>query len=81
MPTWQQPTSEADLLTIQEVASSLRVHPSTVSHYIKLGLLAAIELPSGGKRIPRTELQRILSQTTTTNVQPSQKAKHGKQSS
>lgn len=52
------------LLTVQEVAQSLRVNEATVRRWIKIGALDAIKLPHGGKReiyrIRQTTLDSIL---------------------
>lgn len=39
-----------ELLTVQEVASHLRVDDTTVRRWVKTGALAAITLPGRGKR-------------------------------
>jgi excisionase family DNA binding protein len=41
---------KGELLTVQEVASRLRVNEATVRRWIKNGSLAAIKLPHRGKR-------------------------------
>lgn len=43
-------THESKLLTVGEVARILRVDPTTVRRYIKLGVLEAVALPSAGKK-------------------------------
>jgi excisionase family DNA binding protein len=62
--------SFAELLTIQEVASLLRVDEATVRRWIKQGILAAITLPHAGKRelhrIKRTTLEQVLTPTGAT---------------
>ena len=47
------------LLTVQEVAQQLRVNEATVRRWVKIGALAAIKLPHGGKR----EVYRIRQST------------------
>ena len=42
--------SEADLLTVREVAQKLRVDDTTVRRWIKNGVLEAITLPHRGAR-------------------------------
>jgi excisionase family DNA binding protein len=49
----------SDLLTPNEVAELLRVHPATVTRWIRLGLIEAMRLPGGTYRIPRSELERL----------------------
>jgi excisionase family DNA binding protein len=49
----------SDLLTTVEVAQMLRVHRSTVTRYVRLGLLRSMRLPSGVIRIPRSEVERL----------------------
>jgi excisionase family DNA binding protein len=40
-----------DLLTVSEVARTLRVDDTTVRRWIKQGILKAISLPHKGKRV------------------------------
>jgi len=80
LPRFDQPEQEADLLTVREVARRLRVDQKTVYRYIDWGLVEAIRLPGKGKRIRRTELNRLLSQTTTNQAQASQQPQHDEQS-
>jgi excisionase family DNA binding protein len=53
-----------DFLTVQEVASRLRVNEATVRRWIKNGSLAAIKLPHRGKReiyrVRRSTIQTVL---------------------
>jgi excisionase family DNA binding protein len=49
-----------ELLTTAEVAKLLRVSQSTVQRWISLGQLPAIRLPSGGFRIRREAVERLL---------------------
>ena len=67
MPTWNQPPEEANLLTIPEVAKQLRVNRVTVWRWTISGQIASRKLPSGGRRIPRSEVDRILAQRTIPN--------------
>ncbi len=55
-----------DLLTVHEVALSLRVDDSTIRRWIKRGTLPAITLPSGGGR----PLYRIARQALDALVSP-----------
>lgn len=54
----------SSLMTVEEVASQLRVNVATVRRWIKRGLLAAVTLPHAGKRecyrIPRETVQAVL---------------------
>ncbi|HZU66715.1 MAG TPA: helix-turn-helix domain-containing protein [Ktedonobacteraceae bacterium] len=54
-----------ELLTVQEVASILRVDQTTVRRWIKEGTLPSIRLPHRGKReiyrVRRSTLNEILS--------------------
>jgi len=50
------------LLTPAEVARELAVTPQTVRRYIAQGRLSCSRLPSGRIRIPRAEVERMLSQ-------------------
>jgi excisionase family DNA binding protein len=51
-----------DLLTTNEAARMLRVSRATVTRWVRLGQLRAVRLPSGGIRIPRKEIERLLRQ-------------------
>ena len=55
---------EADLLTVGEVATQLRVDDTTVRRWIKSGVLEAISLPHSGirqaYRIRRSTLEALL---------------------
>ena len=50
----------SDLLTPKEVAELLRVHPATVTRWIRLGQIRAVRLPAGTYRIPSEEVERLL---------------------
>ena len=56
--------NEADLLTVREVAQTLRVDDTTVRRWIKNGVLEAITLPHKGLRqayrIRRATLNALL---------------------
>ena len=45
---------DTELLTLEEVARRLRVHPSTVGRWLDAGALKHIELPRAGKQQRRT---------------------------
>jgi excisionase family DNA binding protein len=51
---------EADLLSTVEVAQMLRISRSTVTRYVRLGLVKSMRLPSGVIRIPRSEVERLM---------------------
>lgn len=59
---------EDDLLTPDEVATVLRVHPSTVRHWLRNGTISGIVLTVGEKkgrerrwyRVPRTIVEHLL---------------------
>lgn len=73
MPTYEQPMDEVELLTVREVATLLRVDVSTVTRWVTDGVLAAIRLPGGGIRIPRSAVDAILHppEYSTSNSSPS----------
>ena len=62
--------SLAELLTVKEVASLLRVDEATVRRWIKNGILEAITLPHAGTReqhrIKRTTLEQLYTSTVST---------------
>lgn len=49
-----------DLLTVDEVADILVLHPRTVTRYCREGRLPYVELPSGRIRIHRSDLDALL---------------------
>ncbi len=54
-----------DLLTIEQVAERLQLHPDTVRRYIRERKLAAIRLSSTNMRVRRSELDRFLKERET----------------
>ncbi|GCE12694.1 helix-turn-helix domain-containing protein [Tengunoibacter tsumagoiensis] len=62
--------SDADLLTVNEVAQRLRVDDTTVRRWIKSGVLDAIPLPHSGVRqayrVRRTTLDALLADPAPT---------------
>lgn len=53
-------TNSSSVLTVKEVAQKLRVHDTTVRHWIEKGALKAIRLPGGVYRIKENTLQHLL---------------------
>ena len=47
--------------TVAEVAAALKVNPKTVTRWISAGEVFAFRLPSGMLRIPKAEVERLLS--------------------
>jgi len=47
-------------LSTGEAAAALEVSPQTVRRWIANGQLSVVQLPSGVFRIPRSEIERIL---------------------
>lgn len=62
-----------DLLTVSEVATSLRVDDTTVRRWIKNGILEAITLPHAGER-QSYRIKRATLETVLHTTQPSQTA-------
>ena len=56
---------EDDLLTIEQVAERLQLHPDTVRRYIREKKLAAIRLSSTNMRVRKSELDRFLKERET----------------
>lgn len=52
--------SSGDLLTVPEVANTLRVRQETVRIYIKEGYLKAVTLPGGEYRVLEGDLKTLL---------------------
>lgn len=52
-----------ELLTVQQVASRLKLNPETVRRWLREGRLRGIRFGgSGGYRIPQSEVERFLAQ-------------------
>ena len=49
-----------ELLTVEEVADELKLHPDTVRRYIREKKLRSIRLSNTAHRIRRSELERFL---------------------
>lgn len=47
------------LLTISRASELLSVHPGTLRRWIRKGQLSAVRLPSGGVRVPASEISAI----------------------
>lgn len=56
-------TRDIELMTTSEVAQALRVDSSTVRRWAATGAIAAVRLPNGTFRIPRTALDELLAPT------------------
>src|SRR5262245_32132851 len=59
---WEGMSDAHELLTANEAAKLLRVHPSTVRRWVGLGQIPAVRLPSGQIRVPRQAVERLLRQ-------------------
>lgn len=49
-----------ELLTVEEVAQSLKVRRETIRRYIKKGYLKAVMLPGGDYRLRERDIQKLL---------------------
>ena len=65
------------LLTVQDVAATLRVTPDTVRHYIREGALEAIRLPGGSFRIPEEQVAALAGSPTAVGRQEDQQIVSG----
>jgi excisionase family DNA binding protein len=54
-----------ELLTVEQVAAELQMHPDTVRRYIREKKLRAVRLSSRDLRIRRSELDRFLKERET----------------
>ena len=54
------PPPENDLISKQEAANLLGVHPRTIDNYVRRGLLKPKFLPTGQKRFYRADVLRLL---------------------
>ena len=52
-----------DTLTAPEVAAYLRVDVHTVQRWLRQGLMAGVRTPGGDWRIPRSEVEKMLTTT------------------
>lgn len=57
--------SDDDLLTIEQVAERLQLHPDTVRRYIREKKLTAIRLSNTNMRVRKSELDRFLRERET----------------
>lgn len=57
------------LLTTEEVAEALRVHPNTVRQWVTAGRLAAIPYPGRSRRFRREDVDRLFDAQTSVPVQ------------
>ena len=48
------------LIAVGKVAEQFQVTPATVRNWVEKGYLHAVRLPSGQRRIPETEVVRML---------------------
>ena len=56
---------EDELLTIEQVAERLQLHPDTVRRYVREKKIKAIQLSKTNLRIRNSELQRYLKERET----------------
>jgi excisionase family DNA binding protein len=56
------PNMENDVLTLNEAAMILRVHPRTLVRWSKAGMIRIIPVPKG-YRVDRAEIERFKQQT------------------
>ncbi len=51
---------DEELLTVDEAAQIMRVHPRTIRGYVKAGEMAVVEIGKREYRIRRAELNRFI---------------------
>jgi excisionase family DNA binding protein len=56
---------EDELLTIEQVAERLQLHPDTIRRYVREKKLKAIQLSKTNLRVRRSELNRFLKERET----------------
>jgi len=56
---------EDELLTIEQVAERLQLHPDTIRRYVREKKLKAIQLSKTNLRVRRSELDRFLRERET----------------
>ena len=60
MCTLGRMSEPATMLTPPEAAKRLGVHHQTLRRWMKAGTVASVEMPSGRKKVPASEVDRIL---------------------
>jgi putative resolvase len=54
-------TMNNDLLTVTDACKLLGIHPNTLRRADKEGTIRVIRTPGGRRRVPRSEVERLLS--------------------
>jgi excisionase family DNA binding protein len=54
-----------ELLTIEQVASELQLHPDTIRRYIREGKLKGVRISSTVVRVKRSELDKFIQDRST----------------
>jgi len=54
-----------ELLTVEQVAAELQMHPDTIRRYIREKKLRAVRLSARDLRVRRSELERFLKERDT----------------
>lgn len=49
----------SDLMSVRSAAEAIGVHENTMRNWTNSGLVHAVRLPTGVRRIPRSEVERI----------------------
>lgn len=60
MCTLGRMSEPATMLTPPEAAKRLGVHHQTLRRWMRAGTVASVEMPSGRKKVPASEVDRIL---------------------
>ena len=58
-------TLSDELLTVEQVASELQLHPDTIRRYIREKKLQAVRISNTALRVRRSELDRFLKERET----------------
>jgi excisionase family DNA binding protein len=67
--------SKPTYITLREAARRLGVHESTVRRYADRGLVAAVRLPSGVRRLSSVDVERLTGSATGDHQRPAPSAK------
>lgn len=60
----KHPTSNAELLTVGEAATTAGVHVDTIKRWEKAGLITSLRTPVGHRRFRRADVEKLLSTET-----------------
>jgi|GEM_PF-721558 len=57
--TYNSGMAKVEMIPLREAAQRLGVHENTVRNWIDRGVIVGLRLPSGTRRLPATEVERL----------------------